>query len=221
MIIPHPIFGDRFESIPVLPWAETQALMEAPAIREKIGTIHDLVDIEVVLIKNRLEEWPKQMPVMQLVGSLKMLRDAIEDNIIKGDERTRLAFCDVYVHVTKEMSLLEAYQLEQDLWRAVDTVLDRTLDSLSAMTCVYDASDVNTRKVDAWDVVLECYGKNKIGIIKIVREITGMGLKETKELVERAPVAIVKGVEKSDAEKFMAYLKEGSAVVRIRQSDSF
>jgi large subunit ribosomal protein L7/L12 len=62
-----------------------------------------------------------------------------------------------------------------------------------------------------FDVVLKSAGSNKIAVIKAVREITGLGLKEAKELVEGAPKAVKEGVSKDEADKLLASLKEAGA----------
>ncbi|RMH11628.1 MAG: 50S ribosomal protein L7/L12, partial [Gemmatimonadetes bacterium] len=61
---------------------------------------------------------------------------------------------------------------------------------------------------DEFDVVLEGVGDKKIQVIKVVREVTGLGLKEAKELVESAPEAVKEGVPKEEAEKIKAKLEE-------------
>ena len=67
-----------------------------------------------------------------------------------------------------------------------------------------------------FDVVLEGFGDNKIAVIKVVREITGLGLKEAKEAVESAPKAIQEGVAKDKAEEIKAKLEEAGAAVTIK-----
>jgi large subunit ribosomal protein L7/L12 len=68
---------------------------------------------------------------------------------------------------------------------------------------------------DSFDVVLESDGGKKIPVIKAVRAITGLGLKEAKELVESAPKAIKEGVPAADAEKLKATLEEAGATVKL------
>ncbi|MBQ7592276.1 MAG: 50S ribosomal protein L7/L12 [Clostridia bacterium] len=67
-----------------------------------------------------------------------------------------------------------------------------------------------------FDVVLASFGSNKLPVIKVVREITGLGLKEAKELVESAPKAIKEGVAKDEAEAIKAQLTEAGATVEIK-----
>lgn len=67
-----------------------------------------------------------------------------------------------------------------------------------------------------FDVVLSDVGANKIKVIKVVREITGLGLKEAKEAVESAPKAIQEGVNKEKAEEIKAKLEEAGAAVTLK-----
>ena len=67
-----------------------------------------------------------------------------------------------------------------------------------------------------FDVVLTGFGDQKIKVIKVVREITGLGLKEAKEVVDNAPKAVKEGVSKEDAEKIAAAFKEVGATCEIK-----
>lgn len=67
-----------------------------------------------------------------------------------------------------------------------------------------------------FNVVLTNFGANKVNVIKVVREITGLGLKEAKDLVEGAPANVKEGVSKKDAADFKAKLTEAGATVEIK-----
>ena len=67
-----------------------------------------------------------------------------------------------------------------------------------------------------FDVVLKDIGANKIAVIKVVRALTGLGLKEAKELVDGAPKNLKEGVSKDEAEKIAAELKEAGAEVEVK-----
>ena len=67
-----------------------------------------------------------------------------------------------------------------------------------------------------FDVVLESFGEKKIGVIKVVRAATGLGLKEAKERVEAAPSKIKEGISKEDAEKLKKELEDAGATVSIK-----
>jgi large subunit ribosomal protein L7/L12 len=67
-----------------------------------------------------------------------------------------------------------------------------------------------------FDVVLAAFGDKKVGVIKAVRAITGLGLKEAKDLVEAAPSAVKEGVSKDEAEELKKQLEEAGATVELK-----
>ena len=67
-----------------------------------------------------------------------------------------------------------------------------------------------------FDVILKSAGANKIGVIKVVRALTGLGLKEAKEIVDNAPKTLKEAMSKDDAEKAAAELKEAGAEVEVK-----
>ena len=67
-----------------------------------------------------------------------------------------------------------------------------------------------------FDVILTAFGDKKLGVIKVIREITGLGLKEAKDLVEGCPKPVKEGISKDDAEKIKAQLTEAGATVEIK-----
>ena len=67
-----------------------------------------------------------------------------------------------------------------------------------------------------FDVILKSAGANKIQVIKVVRELTGLGLKEAKAVVDEAPKAVKEGVSKDDAEAMKAKLTEAGAEVELK-----
>ena len=77
------------------------------------------------------------------------------------------------------------------------------------------ADEAGEEAKDSFDVVLESDGGKKIPVIKAVRAITGLGLKEAKELVESAPKAIKEGVPTAEAEELKATLEEAGATVKL------
>ena len=68
----------------------------------------------------------------------------------------------------------------------------------------------------AFDVILKSGGANKLQVVKIVKDLTGLGLKEAKDLVDGAPKAIKEGVAKAEADDLVAKLKEAGADVEIK-----
>ena len=67
-----------------------------------------------------------------------------------------------------------------------------------------------------FDVILTGFGDKKLGVIKVIREITGLGLKEAKDMVEGCPKAVKEGVSKDEAEKIKGQLVEAGATVDIK-----
>ena len=65
-------------------------------------------------------------------------------------------------------------------------------------------------------VILSSFGENKVNVIKTIRTITGLGLKEAKDLVESAPAPVKEGVSKQDADRFKKQLEEAGATVAIK-----
>ncbi len=67
-----------------------------------------------------------------------------------------------------------------------------------------------------FDVVMSSFGENKVAVIKAVRSITGLGLKEAKDLVESAPAAVKEGVTKDESEEIKKQLEEAGAAVEVK-----
>lgn len=79
-----------------------------------------------------------------------------------------------------------------------------------------DAGPAAAAEQTEFDVVMTDFGAQKIGVIKVVRAITGLGLKEAKDMVEGVPSKIKEGVSKEDAEKVKKELEEAGAKVEIK-----
>ena len=78
-----------------------------------------------------------------------------------------------------------------------------------------DAGEAPAEQTE-FDLVLEGFGDKKIGVIKVVRAATGLGLKEAKDLVEGVPSKVKQGISKEDAEKLKKELEEAGATVSIK-----
>jgi large subunit ribosomal protein L7/L12 len=68
----------------------------------------------------------------------------------------------------------------------------------------------------AFDVILKAGGPNKLNVVKVVKELTGLGLKEAKDLVDGAPKPVKEGISKADADALVAKLKEAGAEVEVK-----
>ncbi|QEC74213.1 50S ribosomal protein L7/L12 [Arachidicoccus ginsenosidivorans] len=78
------------------------------------------------------------------------------------------------------------------------------------------AGEAAAEEKTAFDVVLISGGASKLGVVKVVKEITGLGLKEAKEMVDGAPKAIKEGVSKAEADEVAAKLKDAGAEVEVK-----
>ena len=116
------------------------------------------------------------------------------------------------IEALKEMSLLEASELVKDIEETFGVSAAAPVAVAAAPAAGAAAAEEKTE----FDVVLEGFGDNKIAVIKVVREITGLGLKEAKEVVEGAPKAVVEGVAKDKAEEVKAKLEEAGAAVTLK-----
>jgi len=79
-----------------------------------------------------------------------------------------------------------------------------------------DGSDADSGEQSEFEVSLKDIGPNKINVIKAVREVTSLGLREAKELVESAPTAIKEGIAKEEADEIKAKLEEAGAAVEVK-----
>ena len=79
-----------------------------------------------------------------------------------------------------------------------------------------DAGGEAAAEKDEFDVVLASFGDKKVGVIKAVRAITGLGLKEAKDMVESAPTTVKEAVSKDEAEELKKQLEEAGATVELK-----
>ena len=116
------------------------------------------------------------------------------------------------IEALKEMTLLEAAELVKD----IEETFGVSAAAPVAVAAAGAAEVVEEEEKTEFDVVLEGYGDNKIAVIKVVREITGLGLKEAKAAVEAAPNAIQEAISKDKAEEIKAKLEEAGAAVTLK-----
>ncbi|MCI2256763.1 50S ribosomal protein L7/L12 [Domibacillus sp. DTU_2020_1001157_1_SI_ALB_TIR_016] len=114
------------------------------------------------------------------------------------------------IEAIKEMSVLEL----NDLVKAIEEEFGVTA---AAPVAVAGAAggDAAAEKTE-FDLILAGAGDQKIKVIKVVREITGLGLKEAKELVDNTPKALKEGIAKEEAEELKAKLEEVGASVEVK-----
>ncbi|WP_182201198.1 50S ribosomal protein L7/L12 [Paraliobacillus salinarum] len=115
------------------------------------------------------------------------------------------------IEAIKEMSVLEL----NDLVKAIEEEFGVTAAAPVAVAGGAAGGEAAEEKTE-FDVVLESAGASKIKVVKAVREITGLGLKDAKDLVDNAPKAIKEGVAKEEAEEMKAKLEEVGASVELK-----
>ena len=118
------------------------------------------------------------------------------------------------IDAIKEMSVLELADLVNELAEIFGVDPNATM-AVAAGPAAGGASAAEDEKTE-FDVVLTGFGDKKLGVIKVIREITGLGLKEAKDLVEGCPKNVKEGISKEDAEKLKEQLVAAGATVEIK-----
>lgn len=119
---------------------------------------------------------------------------------------------DEIIDALKEMTLLEA----SELVKAIEDTFGVSAAAPAAVVAAPAAGAAEAEEKTEFDVVLEGFGENKIQVIKAVRELTNLGLKEAKEVVESAPKAVLEGAKKEDAEAAKEKLEAAGAAVTLK-----
>lgn len=111
----------------------------------------------------------------------------------------------------KALTLLEANELKNAICEEFGVSADAPV-----MVAGGAAAPAAEATKDSWDVVLTNAGQTKMAVIKVVKEITGLGLKESKEIVDGCPKAVKEGVSESEAEEIKKKLEEAGAEVEVK-----
>ena len=119
---------------------------------------------------------------------------------------------DEIIDALKEMTLLEA----SELVKAIEDTFGVSAAAPAAVVAAPAAGEAAAEEKTNFDVVLEGFGDNKIAVIKVVRELTRLGLKEAKEVVESAPKAVLEGAKTEDAEAAKEKLEAAGAAVSLK-----
>ena len=119
---------------------------------------------------------------------------------------------DQIIEAIKEMNVLEL----NDLVKAIEEEFGVTAAAPVAVMAAGAADAGEAAEQSEFDVVLANAGASKINVIKVVREITGLGLKEAKAIVDGAPAPIKEKVSKDEAEEIKAKLEEVGAVIEVK-----
>ena len=116
------------------------------------------------------------------------------------------------IDTVKEMSVIEL----SDLVKAFEEEFGLSAAAPVAVAAAGAAPAAAAEEQTEFDVILSAVGGNKIAVIKVVREITGLGLKEAKEVVDGAPKVVKEGISKEEAEALKKQLEEVGATVTLK-----
>jgi len=119
---------------------------------------------------------------------------------------------DELIEQFKEMSLIEL----SEFVKVFEETFDVTAAAPAAAAAAPAAAAEEAEEQTEFDVVLEAAGEKKIGVIKEVRGLTSLGLKEAKDLVDSAPKAVLEGVDKATADKAKETLEGAGATVTLK-----
>lgn len=122
---------------------------------------------------------------------------------------------DEVVEYLKGITLLEASELVKELEEVFGVSAAAATVAAAPAAGGGEAAPAAEEK-DSFDVVLTAAGANKINVIKVVREITGLGLKEAKDLVDGAPKPVKEGVSKDESEELRKKLADAGATVEVK-----
>jgi len=123
---------------------------------------------------------------------------------------------DEIIEALKEMPALELSELVKEL-EEIFGVSAAAPVMMGAMPAAGGAGEAAAEEEKtSFDVVLEGFGDNKIAVIKVVRELTGLGLKEAKDLVEGAPKPVLEGAAKDKADEAKGKLEDAGAAVTLK-----
>jgi large subunit ribosomal protein L7/L12 len=121
---------------------------------------------------------------------------------------------DDVIEFISNMSVLELSQLVKELEEKFGVSAAAPMAMMAAGPAAAAAAPAEEKT--EFDVILTAHGEKKINVIKEVRAITGLGLKEAKDLVETPPKPVKEGIAKADAEKIKAQLEAAGATVEIK-----
>jgi large subunit ribosomal protein L7/L12 len=193
----------------------TAPVQEKPLEVSAVSNPVKSIDTRVVLDRSKLMN-----TALDPVGSTQTCNATQTNN-----DRIFLAVCDVLNDVKnltlselselmKKMTVLECIELTKALLLELDLASILGLNKVTG--AVTDPVIPGVSEQIYFDVILTAVGEKKVNVIKVVREITGLGLKEAKDLVDAAPKAVKEKVSKAEAEKIKVQLEEAGATIVIR-----
>lgn len=119
---------------------------------------------------------------------------------------------DEILDAIAEMSVLDL----SELIKAMEEKFDVSAAAAVAVAAPAAGGEAAAAEKDEFDVILSSFGDKKVGVIKAVRAITGLGLKEAKDLVESAPAAVKEGIAKGEAEEVVKQIEEAGGSAELK-----
>src|SRR5882757_250295 len=119
---------------------------------------------------------------------------------------------DEILDAISKMSVMEVVELISDMEKKFNVTAAAPVAAAAAGGAAAPAAEAQTE----FTVTMTEFGANKVGVIKVIREITGLGLKEAKDLVEGAPSTVKEGIPKADAETIKTKLEAAGAKAAIK-----
>lgn len=123
---------------------------------------------------------------------------------------------DQILDAIAHMSVMDVVALIEDMEKKFNVSAAAPVMAMPMGGAAGAAAGAAAEEKTEFTVILKAAGANKVGAIKVVREVTGLGLKEAKDLVEGAPQPVKEGVSKKDAEEIKKKLEEAGAQVEIK-----
>ncbi|MDR0308419.1 MAG: 50S ribosomal protein L7/L12 [Coriobacteriales bacterium] len=120
------------------------------------------------------------------------------------------------IEALKEMPALELSELVKELEEVFGVSAAAPMAFAAPAAGNGAGADEAAEEKTNFDVVLEGYGDNKIAVIKVIRELTGLGLKEAKDLVESAPKAVLEGADKAKADEAAEKIKDAGGAATLK-----
>ena len=134
-------------------------------------------------------------------------RRALKDRLLSGDFKEDILGAIADMSVMDLVELIEAMEEKFGVTAAA---------AVAAAPAAAAGGEAAAEEKTEFDVVLTGFGDKKVGVIKAVREVTGLGLKEAKELVEGAPASVKEGASKDEAEEIKKKIEEAGGTAELK-----
>ena len=130
--------------------------------------------------------------------------------------KSNLASKEEVLEAISKMSVMDLVELISEMEEKFDVSASAPAAAAVATTSNGAESSDKEEEQTEFDLILKSFGDNKIAVIKVVRAITGLGLKDAKDIVEGAPATIKEAISKKEAEEMTKQLEDSGAVVELK-----